>query len=255
MSEGSFARFLWSEGYRLPSCIKGLYQARKNNSLSREELLDLMLGQLKEKGIVKSYELKDILADYQELAKKLESRNCSFNREKPEGPALDPSSGLVLHALAYLAPERPFFCEVGTSRGRSTMILAYHAKKKGGNVVTFEKNERSQRQAKWNLHGAGLDQCVSFVLGDAVEEIAKRDEEFGKRGIDLLLHDERKADYYLTHFLLDNHLKSGAVVVADNMYWPWVAGVRDYLRFVPKEQSTVLRVGKGLSVYKATDKT
>ncbi|HLD05057.1 MAG TPA: hypothetical protein VJG90_05045 [Candidatus Nanoarchaeia archaeon] len=93
-------------------------------------------------------ELRKIQDDYYELSSLLRNPAHSFNQRRPEGPALDWQSGAALHTLAYLAPAQPVFCELGTSHGYSTIILAYHAKKKKGRVITFERDTRAQAAAK-----------------------------------------------------------------------------------------------------------
>ena len=95
---------------------------------------------------------------------------------------------------------------------------------------------------------AGVASCVEFILGEADVELQRQREKVGE--VELLLHDEAKTNYAHDHIMMRPLLKPGAVVMADNIYWPLVPGIQDYLSLVPKDRSDVLPIGKGISIHR-----
>jgi predicted O-methyltransferase YrrM len=132
--------------------------------------------------------------------------------------------GELLYALARGVGARRIV-EFGTSFGISTLYLAAAARDNGGEVITSEIEATKCRAAAENLHRAGLGDVVDVREGDALQTLA------GVAGpIDLVFLDGWKDLYLPVLDLLAPGLRSGSVVVADNVNFadarPYVDHVR-----------------------------
>jgi predicted O-methyltransferase YrrM len=102
--------------------------------------------------------------------------------------------------------------EFGTSLGVSTIYAAAAARDTGGAVIGSELEPSKRERAIANLEEAGLADLVDVRLGDALETLR------GVPGpIDLLLLDGWKELYLPILRLLEPKLRTGSVVLADNI--------------------------------------
>lgn len=140
--------------------------------------------------------------------------------------SIDRHTGRFLYTLALAHTSRTVV-EFGTSFGISTIHLAAAVRDNGGGrVITAEQVAGKVRQARENLAMAGLDDLVDFREGDALETLADID-----RPIDLLFLDGWKGLYLPVLKLLEPKLKTGAVIVADDLdIFPEL--MRPYLEYV-----------------------
>ena len=103
--------------------------------------------------------------------------------------------------------------EAGTSHGVSTLYLAAAIHDNGGgDVVTFEHEAHKADIARAHLEQVALDQYVSIEVGDIRETLANH-----AGTVDLLLLDIWAPIAGEVLGLADRHLRSGAVVIADNI--------------------------------------
>jgi predicted O-methyltransferase YrrM len=138
--------------------------------------------------------------------------------------------------------------EVGSSYGYSTTWLAEAARETGGKVVSLELQAAKTEYARQQLSRCGLERCVEFRIGDALESLDALPGPFDFALIDLW------KDLYVPVFeRLHPKLAQGAIVVADNMLQPASArahakAYRQCVLAAPEMTSVLLQVGNGLEV-------
>jgi predicted O-methyltransferase YrrM len=114
--------------------------------------------------------------------------------------------------------------EFGTSFGISTLHLAAGLRDNdGGRIITTEFEPSKAARAQENFAAGGLADLIELREGDALETLASD----LPTQIDLVLMDGAKALYPAVLALLENHLRGGALLVADNADW-----TPDYLEYV-----------------------
>jgi predicted O-methyltransferase YrrM len=155
--------------------------------------------------------------------------------------------GRLLHALV-LAHRPQRILELGTSYGYSTLFLADAARAVGGTVITMEKADYKQAEARRQLAAAGLEDHVEFRLGDAVAMI-----EADQGAFDFVLLDIWKELYLPCFEAFHPKLSDEAIVVADNMIYPPMArdDVRAYRAAVQAKgdmHQALLPIGMGIEI-------
>jgi predicted O-methyltransferase YrrM len=144
------------------------------------------------------------------------------------------SQGRFLYEEARSARARRIV-EFGTSAGISTIHLAAAVRDNGGGrVIGSEMNHGKLTAARDNIAAAGLADLVEIREGNALETFVTID---GK--IDLLFLDGYPPLYLPILQLLLPRLRSGGVVIADNMFTHWRL-LRPYREFV-RDTSNGLR--------------
>ncbi|HUA05674.1 MAG TPA: class I SAM-dependent methyltransferase [Solirubrobacteraceae bacterium] len=103
--------------------------------------------------------------------------------------------------------------EFGTSFGISTLHLAAGLRDNGGGrLITTEFEPSKAARAHENFAAGGLADLIELREGDALETLAH---DLPER-IDLVLLDGAKGLYTPVLRLLEEHLKAGTMIVADN---------------------------------------
>ncbi|MFZ0974304.1 MAG: class I SAM-dependent methyltransferase [Solirubrobacteraceae bacterium] len=103
--------------------------------------------------------------------------------------------------------------EFGTSFGISTLHLAAGLRDNGGGrVITTEFEPSKIERARENFVAGGLDDLIEIREGDALQTLAHDLPE----QIDIVLLDGAKTLYLPVLKLLEEHLRPGALIVADN---------------------------------------
>ena len=103
--------------------------------------------------------------------------------------------------------------EFGTSFGISTLHLAAGLRDNGGGrVITTEFEPSKIERARENFVAGGLDDLIEIREGDALQTLANDLPE----QIDIVLLDGAKSLYLPVLKLLEEHLRPGALIVADN---------------------------------------
>lgn len=121
-------------------------------------------------------------------------------------------TGLLLYMLARSCSARTIV-EFGTSFGISTLHLAAALRDNGGGrLITSEFEPSKVVRAREHLKEAGLLDLVEMREGDALRTLAVDLPET----IDLLLLDGAKSLYTDILGLMENRLRPGALIVADN---------------------------------------
>jgi len=102
--------------------------------------------------------------------------------------------------------------ECGTAVGYSGLWIARELKAAGGGkLITIEIDAGLSREAEANFRKAGLAKCVTLRVGDARKIVKEL-----KGPIDFVFLDCGPANYHACFLGLEDRLKKGAIVVADN---------------------------------------
>ena len=125
---------------------------------------------------------------------------------------VSPELGRLLYMLARGARARNIV-EFGTSFGISTLHLAAALRDNGGgHLITSEFEPSKVARARDNLVAGGLDDLIEIREGDALTTLRTGLPDT----IDLVLLDGAKALYPDILDLVEDRLKPGAIIVADN---------------------------------------
>jgi len=132
--------------------------------------------------------------------------------------------------------------EVGTSNAFSTMWLADAARSTGGRVTTLELNPEKIALARASLATAGLDGVVDIIEGRAADTLAAL-----PGPLDLVFFDADRASYLAYLELVIPKLRSGGMLIADNVT-SHAQELQDYLRRVkahPQLFTVTVPIGNG----------
>ena len=125
---------------------------------------------------------------------------------------VSPATGRLLYLLVRASKARSVV-EFGTSFGLSTLHLAAAVKDNGGGRVIGSAFEATKiTRANENVSLAGLSEFVEIREGDATESLAHDLPAI----VDFLLLDGAKVLYPAVLALVQPHLHSGSLIVADN---------------------------------------
>jgi predicted O-methyltransferase YrrM len=111
------------------------------------------------------------------------------------------------------ATEAHSIVEFGTSFGISTLHLAAGLRDNGGGlVITTEFEPSKVARARENFVAGGLADLIEVRQGDALETLSHD----LPRHVDVVLLDGAKSLYLAVLKLIEEHLKPGTLIVADN---------------------------------------
>jgi predicted O-methyltransferase YrrM len=152
-----------------------------------------------------------------------------------------PDVGRLLHTLVLATRPRSII-EIGTSGGYSTIWLATAARDVGANVTTLEIDPVKVRMADANLREAGVEDIATIAEGDAFAWLRTRTEP-----VDFVFLDAEKEDYGAFLELVVPLLRSGAVLIADNLlsHAEDLAPFRERALAHPQLSALVPPVGRG----------
>ena len=103
--------------------------------------------------------------------------------------------------------------EIGTYTGYSAICLA-QGLQKGGKLHTIDVNEELEKRVRGYFKEAGLEDNISYYVGDATKIIPSINEKF-----DLVFIDADKKNYSAYYDLVFDKVNSGGFIVADNVLW------------------------------------
>jgi predicted O-methyltransferase YrrM len=138
-----------------------------------------------------------------------------YTRMKDAPLAVSRETGALLYMLARSMDARTIV-EFGTSFGISTLHLAAALRDNGGGgLITSEFEPSKVARARANIAVGGLSDLIEIREGDALETLARD----LPAQIDLVLLDGAKGLYPDILTLLEDRLRPGALVLADNADW------------------------------------
>ncbi|ABF42437.1 O-methyltransferase, family 3 [Candidatus Koribacter versatilis Ellin345] len=127
-------------------------------------------------------------------------------------PIVGPAVGRVLYQYAKLIDAKTVF-EMGSAIGYSTIWWAM-AVGEGGRVYYTDGDEKNAREAEGYFRQAGVLDRIEIHVGDALEALAKRSEQF-----DILFNDVDKHDYPRVFDMAAAHVRKGGLFLTDNVLW------------------------------------
>lgn len=139
--------------------------------------------------------------------------------------------------------------EVGSANGFGAINMGIAFERTGGHLYTLEIDPRMARQCRENLKKVGLEDTVTCIEGDALKTLPALEGKF-----DFVFIDAVKRDYLKYLKLIEPKLKSGAVIVADNVIRSARAmeDFLDYIQNSPDYDTVIIRASMekkdGLSV-------
>lgn len=146
--------------------------------------------------------LRTTTSDYRALYSRMKELYLPVSRE----------TGTLLYMLARAVGAHSIV-EYGTSFGLSTLHLGAALRDNGGGRLIGSEFEPSKIvRARENIAAAGLSDLVEIRAGDALKTLAHDLPET----IDVVLLDGAKALYPMVLSLLEPHLRTGALIIADN---------------------------------------
>jgi predicted O-methyltransferase YrrM len=159
-------------------------------------------------------------------------------------PIIGPRRGRVLiEAVRKHKPKR--ILEVGTLVGYSSILMGRELDE-GAEIITIEYDRDEAEQARANIARAELPCKIEVLVGDALEVIPTLEGSF-----DMVFLDAAKHQYLGYLQLVENRLRSGGVVVADNVGFmsSSMRGYLDYVRDSGKYESEFHRSnGDGIEI-------
>ena len=138
-----------------------------------------------------------------------------YSRAKDVHLAVSRETGRLLYMLARATNARAMI-EFGTSFGISTLHLAAALRDNGGGkLITTEFEATKIARARANIAASGLADLAEVREGDALETLAQS----LPQSIDFVLLDGAKGLYPDILSLVEERLRVGALIVADNAHW------------------------------------
>ena len=128
--------------------------------------------------------------------------------------------------------------EVGSATGFGAINMGIGFERTGGHLYTLEIDSKMVRECRENLRKVGLENTVTCIEGDALKTLSALEGEF-----DFVFLDALKRDYLKYLKLIEPKLKSGAVVVADNVIRSARAMEEflDYIQESPNYDTVIIR--------------
>jgi len=123
-----------------------------------------------------------------------------------------PAVARVLYQLATISGAKKIF-EMGSAIGYSTIWWA-RAVGEGGRVVYTDGDPKRAEKARRYFDRAGVSQRITVRVGDALEILSEE-----KAPYDIIFNDVDKIDYPRAFRLALPRLKSGGLLIADNVLW------------------------------------
>jgi predicted O-methyltransferase YrrM len=103
--------------------------------------------------------------------------------------------------------------EIGTYTGYSAICLA-KGLNDNGKLITIDVNEETEAIAKKYFEKSGFSNKIELVIKDAKEVLPTINET-----IDIVFIDADKRNYSLYYDLVIDKVKSGGLIIADNVLW------------------------------------
>jgi len=145
--------------------------------------------------------------------------------EKRDIPIVGPAVGRLLFQYAKLIGAKTVF-EMGSAVGYSTIWWAM-AVGDGGKVHYTDGSRKNADEARGYFERAGVADRIQIHVGDAIEVLSERREEF-----DVLFCDIDKPDYPRAARMAPERVRRGGLFVTDNTLWrgevAYAAGNLDY---------------------------
>jgi len=154
------------------------------------------------------------------------------------------TTGILLNSFVAVSRAK-IVLELGTSAGYSAIWMANAVKYNLGKVFTIEIAKPKCDMARQTFKKAGLEEYIELINGDISEVL-----ESWQKSTDLVFMDADKPNYLKYMKLLEPHLKSGSIIVADNAmnYYNYMIDYIEYVLDDPRYLSFPMDIDNGLFV-------
>ncbi|NLI88879.1 MAG: O-methyltransferase [Epulopiscium sp.] len=145
-------------------------------------------------------------------------------------PIIKPEVASFLQVLLSL--QKPYkILEIGTAVGYSSILMSQYLQP-GGKIITIERFDLMQRQAKSNIKKANLQDTITILEGNASDILPNLED----KDFDFIFMDCAKGQYinFLPHCI--RLLKDDGILVTDNVLHKGAVAKSKYL--VPRRQRT-----------------
>jgi predicted O-methyltransferase YrrM len=139
-------------------------------------------------------------------------------RQLPEGEWSTAAEQGQLLAFAVEAFVARRILELGTFTGYGTLMMAL-AMPAGGHLVTCDMDSRYPDVGKPFWQQAGVAQRIELRLGPATETVQRMIDDGETNSYDLVFIDCNKKDYDAYYEAALKLLRTGGVIVVDNIFW------------------------------------
>jgi len=172
-------------------------------------------------------------------------------------PIIGPVSGNICYQIARMINAKRIF-ELGSGYGYSTAWFAMAVEENGGGEVHHVVwDETLSKKARQHLGTLGMNGMIRYHVSEAVQTLRDTDGPF-----DLIFNDIEKAGYPDSLPVIKEKLRSGGVLIIDNMLWsgrifdqgdnsPNTTGIREFTRLITQDPawiSSLIPVRDGLIV-------
>ncbi len=165
-------------------------------------------------------------------------------------PIVGPAVGRLLYQYARLIGARTVF-EMGSAVGYSTIWWAM-AVGAGGKVHYTDGSRKNADEARGYLERAGVADRIQIHVGDAIEVLSERKEEF-----DVLFCDIDKHDYPRAARMAPDKVRRGGLFITDNTLWrgdvAYAAGNPDYKPEIEPDEKVSAIVEFNELLYRSPD--
>jgi predicted O-methyltransferase YrrM len=128
--------------------------------------------------------------------------------------------------------------EVGSATGFGAINMGIAFERTGGHLYTLEIDPQMVKKTRDNLRKVGLQNTVTCIEGDAIKTLTTLEGEF-----DFVFIDAVKRDYLKYLKLIEPKLKTGAVIVGDNVIRS-ARAMKDFLDYIqqsPNYDTVIIR--------------
>lgn len=120
--------------------------------------------------------------------------------------------GRVLSMMSHMIRPKTVL-EIGTYTGYSALCFA-EGLAEGGKIITIDINAELEDRVRQYIDWAGLNDCIDFRIGNAMEIVPTIEDTF-----DLVFIDADKHNYCNYFDLVIDQVRPGGFIIADNVLW------------------------------------
>ena len=166
--------------------------------------------------------------------------------EEHDFPIIGPAAGYNCYQITRMMRARSVF-EMGSGYGYSTAWFAKAVQENGGGVVHHTVwDEKLSKMATDHLSRLGFDGLIEYHVAEALETLRNMPGQF-----DLIFNDIEKAAYPASLSPIKQKLKSGGVLIVDNILWSGrvfdkadesssTAGIREFTHLIANDPDWIV---------------
>jgi caffeoyl-CoA O-methyltransferase len=141
-----------------------------------------------------------------------EMQAMEAHAEEIDFPIIGPAVGNLCYQIARMSGAKHIF-ELGSGYGYSTAWFAKAVEENGGGTVHHvDRDEELSNRAKEYLQRLGYAGVVQYHVGEAIQILSQMPDSF-----DLIFNDIDKEQYLDSLPVIMSKVRSGGVLIADNM--------------------------------------